>query len=175
MEKRPKMNADTLPELKRQIEQGEARLEQLRRDLASREGKVQELAGRRDELLSELRKVEADLASLAGEPAPAPVPAEATLEKNGYESPRRTPGAKGKAGRVKQQEGPQGKQSLKEVLTAVLKGKKKPLPTRELTGLVLTTGYASKSENFANVVQVTLGKMDNVERVPGKGYRLRRG
>jgi hypothetical protein len=69
----------------------------------------------------------------------------------------------------------QGEQpSLREVLTNVLTNSRKPLSVRELAEQIRATGYHSTSKNFVNVVSVQLSKMPNVERVPDKGYRLKK-
>ena len=39
---------------------------------------------------------------------------------------------------------------------------------------VLAKGYVTQNKCFVEVVWVMLGKMDNVQNVPGKGYRLKR-
>jgi hypothetical protein len=64
--------------------------------------------------------------------------------------------------------------SLREVLTKVLQKSKQPLSGAELAKQALAAGYQSKSKDFANLVWVSLGKMDNVENVAGKGYRLKK-
>jgi hypothetical protein len=35
-------------------------------------------------------------------------------------------------------------------------------------------GYRTKSKDFVGVLWVMLGQMDNVENVPGQGYRLKK-
>jgi hypothetical protein len=65
--------------------------------------------------------------------------------------------------------------SLREVLTNLLRNSPTPLGTKKLGEQALAQGYRSGSSNFTNVVQVTLSKMDNVERVAGEGYRLKQG
>jgi hypothetical protein len=40
---------------------------------------------------------------------------------------------------------------------------------------VTQSGYESKSKDLKNVIWVSIGKMTAVERVPGKGYRLKKG
>jgi hypothetical protein len=68
----------------------------------------------------------------------------------------------------------QGKQpTLRDVLTLILGKSRRLLSASELAQQVLATGYKSESKDFTNVIWVGLGKMDNVERVPGKGYRLK--
>jgi DNA repair exonuclease SbcCD ATPase subunit len=64
--------------------------------------------------------------------------------------------------------------SLREAVTAVLMNSRKPLSTRELAEQIRATGYHSDSKNFVKVVGLMLSKMENVERVPDKGYRLKK-
>jgi uncharacterized protein YhaN len=64
--------------------------------------------------------------------------------------------------------------SLHEVLTHVLSESSQPLTAQELADRVMESGYESKSKNFLNVIYGSLGKLPNVERVEGKGYRLKK-
>jgi uncharacterized protein YhaN len=65
--------------------------------------------------------------------------------------------------------------SLHEVLTHVLAKSSRPLSAQELAEGVTQSGYESKSKDLKNVIWVSIGKMTTVERVPGKGYRLKKG
>ncbi len=65
--------------------------------------------------------------------------------------------------------------SLRTVLTTLLMRSKGPLLVRDLAKRALATGYHSASKDFENVVQVTVGRMDDLVNVPGKGYRLKKG
>ena len=65
--------------------------------------------------------------------------------------------------------------SLRSVLTTLLERSKGPLLVRDLAKRALATGYHSASKDFENVVQVTVGRMDDLVNVPGKGYRLKKG
>ncbi len=65
--------------------------------------------------------------------------------------------------------------SLRSVLTTLLERTKGPLLVRDLAKRALATGYSSASKDFENVVQVTVGRMDDLVNVPGKGYRLKKG
>jgi len=70
----------------------------------------------------------------------------------------------------------QGEQpSLRSVLTTLLERSKGPLLVRDLAKRALATGYHSASKDFENVVQVTIGRIDGIVNVPGKGYRLKKG
>jgi hypothetical protein len=48
------------------------------------------------------------------------------------------------------------------------------MPARELGAKVLETGYQTKSKDFTNVIWVAVAKMNNVENVAGRGYRLKK-
>src|SRR5262249_27227688 len=63
---------------------------------------------------------------------------------------------------------------LREVLTGILQNSRKPLSVRELVEQILASGYRSDSKKFVKVVRTQLRKMTNVERVPDKGYRLKK-
>jgi hypothetical protein len=65
--------------------------------------------------------------------------------------------------------------SLRSVLTTLLERSKGPLLVRDMARRALATGYRSASKDFENVVQVTVGRMDDLLNVPGKGYRLKKG
>jgi hypothetical protein len=70
---------------------------------------------------------------------------------------------------------PGGEQpSLRAVLTQVLDQSPRPLPARELAAQVKASGYRTKSKDFVSVIWVAVSRMDNVENVPGQGYRLKR-
>ena len=59
-------------------------------------------------------------------------------------------------------------------MTKILAESPEPLPAGKLAEKVLASGYQTKSKNFTNVIWSGVGKMDNVENVPGKGYRLKK-
>jgi hypothetical protein len=67
-----------------------------------------------------------------------------------------------------------GKLPLREVLTQILQKSAKPLTGSELAARALQAGYRSTSKNFVDVVWVAAGNIDNVENVPGRGYRLKK-
>jgi hypothetical protein len=70
---------------------------------------------------------------------------------------------------------PRGSQPpLREVLTNLLKKSNKLLSGSELAEQALAAGYRSNSPKFVDVVWAMLSKMDNVEHVPDKGYRLKK-
>jgi hypothetical protein len=66
-----------------------------------------------------------------------------------------------------------GQPSLRVVLTRLLQKSRRPLTGTELAEQARAAGYQSQSKDFPAVVWAILVKMDNVENVPGKGYRLK--
>ena len=64
--------------------------------------------------------------------------------------------------------------SLKSLLTDLLAKSRRRMTGRELAEQALAQGYTTKSKKFLDVIWVTLGKMDNVDNTPGKGYRLKK-
>src|SRR5439155_1637441 len=65
-----------------------------------------------------------------------------------------------------------GQPSLRVVLTQLLQKSRRPLTGTELAEQAQAAGYQTQSKDFPAVVWAILVKMDNVENVPGKGYRL---
>ena len=63
---------------------------------------------------------------------------------------------------------------LTAVITKLLSESVEPIPARELGARVLATGYQTKSKDFTNVIWVAVSKLDNVENVSGRGYRLKK-
>ena len=63
---------------------------------------------------------------------------------------------------------------LRQVLTETLKKMGAPLTGSELAEEVLKAGYQTTSKNLVNNIWGMLGQMDNVEKVEGEGYRLKR-
>jgi hypothetical protein len=66
-------------------------------------------------------------------------------------------------------------EKVTEVITHVLAKSAQPLTAHELAEGVIASGYKSDSKNFVNVIWSSLGKLPSVERVAGKGYRLKKG
>ena len=65
--------------------------------------------------------------------------------------------------------------SLHEVLTHVMSKSSRPLSAQELTDKVIEKGYESKSKDLKNVIWTSIKKLAGVERIPGEGYRLKKG
>jgi hypothetical protein len=68
----------------------------------------------------------------------------------------------------------QQKAPLRSIVAEILAKSTQPLPARELAAQVKAKGYVTKSKDLTNVLWVLLGKMDNVQNVPGEGYRLKK-
>jgi hypothetical protein len=66
------------------------------------------------------------------------------------------------------------KAPLRAIVTEVLAKSTQPLAARELAEQAKAKGYVTKSKDLTNVMWAMLGKMDNVENVPGEGYRLKK-
>jgi uncharacterized coiled-coil protein SlyX len=64
--------------------------------------------------------------------------------------------------------------SLRSIVTEILAKSTRPLPARELGERAKVKGYVSESKDFASVLRALLSKMNNVESVPGEGYRLKK-
>jgi hypothetical protein len=45
---------------------------------------------------------------------------------------------------------------------------------RTVSDRVLRTGYKTQSKDFTNLIWSGIGKMANIESVPGKGYQLKK-
>ncbi len=61
---------------------------------------------------------------------------------------------------------------LSAVITKILSESTEPIPARELGERVLATGYQTRSKDFINVIWVAVSKLDDVENIAGRGYRL---
>jgi hypothetical protein len=64
---------------------------------------------------------------------------------------------------------------LREVLTRILKKSRQPLTGGELAEAALQAGYRTTSPSLVDRVWVALSRMDNIEHVKGRGYRLKKG
>jgi TolA-binding protein len=65
--------------------------------------------------------------------------------------------------------------ALPALVTQILAKSQEPMTARQLAAKVLASGYQTKSKSFTDVIWAGVGKMKNVENVPGKGYRLKKG
>ncbi len=83
-------------------------------------------------------------------------------------------GATGKAPTSGTSSGKIDKRSLRDVLTDLLANSPRPLTARELAEQALESGYQTKSKEFINVIWVALGKLENIEKVDGQGWQLKK-
>jgi hypothetical protein len=182
------MPATSLEDLQNQIAQREQELERLRQELQARQAHLDTLMHRKEELQSQLRQVEEEIASLGiATQTPKEQPESATAgmartqpTSNGTPTAARKPAKTKSAGKKKSAKAvPSSRESdkqpsLREVLTGILKGSRKPLFGSELAKQALAAGYRSNSQNFINTVTALLTNMEGVEHITGQGYRLRR-
>jgi septal ring factor EnvC (AmiA/AmiB activator) len=63
---------------------------------------------------------------------------------------------------------------LRVVLTGLLQKARQPLTGGELAEQVTATGYQTRSKSLKDNVWAMLTVMDNVEHLPGQGYRLKK-
>jgi hypothetical protein len=84
------------------------------------------------------------------------------------------PAAKPKAATAKPTAISKNSLSLTAMVTKVLAKSPHPLKGRELAEKVLASGYETTSKSFTDIIWDSVGKMENVENVPGKGYRLKK-
>lgn len=66
------------------------------------------------------------------------------------------------------------KLTLTAVIGSLLATSPSPMMASELADQLLAAGYKTKSATPINLVYTTLSKMENVEKVPGQGYRLKK-
>jgi len=64
--------------------------------------------------------------------------------------------------------------SLRDVLAQILRKSTKPMTGGELAAAALKAGYQTTSKRLADSVWVAVGHMNNVENIPGQGYRLKK-
>ncbi len=125
---------------------------ELRRELASKEGKLKTLTDRRSKLAVQLAAADREIAKLGGEGAPG---------KKGGAKPA-----------TKRRKKAKNKQSLADVLASVLKGKM-GIRVAEAAKLALTAGYKSASNQFANIVSQALSADKRFKKVSRGVYALK--
>jgi chromosome segregation ATPase len=164
------MSTNTSVDLEQQIERTKAHLDQLRNDLAERKSRIDDLYRRRKALTKELGAIDEELNQLSGSVSLEP---SRTRSARGRKAQKPSNGrTRSRSSRARKRKGAEGKPSLRQVLTDILTNSSKPLMPRELAEKAQEAGYPTSSNNFSNVVQVTLTKM-NVQRIPGEGYVLK--
>jgi hypothetical protein len=167
------MTSPTVPlvSLAQRIAQHEAELNALRQQYEARQNRLAELTSRKKELQTQLQQINAEIQSVdrgATASATEAAPARPTTAK----PPAAQKGQKMALPRARSV-GPK-KWTLQRILTDLLAKSKKPLPARELAKQALDLGYPTKSQRLVDSVWTMLARMDNVENVPGQGYRLKK-
>ena len=111
---------------------------------------------------------------LLATPATGPTAPAAKAPPGTAAGTRKEGGARQEAARAKPN-GQGGRRSLRALLADLLRKSRGPLAARELAAQALAAGYQTRSKNFTDVVWTALGQMDDVENVPGQGWRLKKG
>jgi len=154
------------------LREREQEIEQLRRQ----RDRLAELTHQRDELHTQLRVIESDIAlversmtsslhrfgsrheSTGSAPvasAPLPVPSTAARVTE-------SPVAEAKA------------TTLKDEIRKALRAARNPLSGPAIATRIKAAGYKTSSANFANIVKKHLTEMDDVVHVRGEGYKLKK-
>ena len=125
---------------------------ELRGELAATERKLITLTARRSKLAAELSAIDREIAKLEGEGIPG-------KEGGAKPAPKRRRMAR-------------NKQSLADVLTSVLKGKR-GVRAAEAAQLARAAGYKSASKQFANIVTQALSADERFKKVSLGVYAMR--
>lgn len=156
------------PRGKNLVKSIEARLQDLKN-----KGIVRRASGQPGYVLTASTNGAKKQSSKTRQPSPTSIPKTSAKPKPAAKKSSAKEASAGAATTVKP--GKNGEQtSLRDVVTGILKNSRKPLSTRELADQIRATGYHSDSKDFVKIVGNMLSKMDNVEGVPDKGYRLKR-
>jgi len=153
------MPAMSLEELNRQIAQRERELKALRQELESRRDHYTALTRRKEQLLSQLRQVESEIAALGTSPPEPTKPSKSA-------SPKPAP------------QGPQSKDRprLSELILGVLRESGKAMTARQLSEEVRRHGFPLSGNNPVKSVESRLQEMKQkhlVQRATGQpGYIL---
>ena len=165
------MTAVLLDDLAQRISQQEAQLQALRRELETRQGQLAELTQRKEQLLTQLQQIDAQIAAIAtgaqtvktsrakpgtAKPARTVViggqPAgngAAARQAEGKPQSRGTP-RDGKGGR----DGRAGQPSLPDLIVILLREAGRPLTVKELGQEIKRRGFRSQSSNFPKMLAV---------------------
>ncbi|HEY7424087.1 MAG TPA: hypothetical protein VH682_07615 [Gemmataceae bacterium] len=154
------MPAVSLEELQQQISQRELELQALRQELETRQNQFATLASRKEDLLTQLRQIEADIAALtATSPPPAtvsPAPAEVV-------APTSPPHAADQP-------------KLADLIVTMLREDGRTMTSRQLREEALRRGYQSGSRNLVKTIEVRIQDLKQkgvVRRASGQpGYVL---
>jgi hypothetical protein len=149
----------SLEELNRQIEKRERELKTLRQELESRRSQFTALTRRKEELLSQLRQVESEIAALSATPADRTKQAKAASANT---SPPRTPAP--------------GRPRLGELILTALRESGKAMTARQISEEARRRGFPLSGRNPVKSVESRLQEMKHkhlVQRASGQpGYVL---
>ena len=152
------MPAISLQDLQQQISQRELELQTLRQELETRQNQLGTLTSRKEELLTQLRQVEAEIAALAASPPP---------RKAAPPTPAKTVAPTLRSG---------GQPKLADLIVLLLRQSGKPMTSRQLREGALRRGYQTSSRNLVKTIEVRIQDLKNqgvVRRSSGQpGYVL---
>jgi hypothetical protein len=151
------VSTPSLQTLARRIAEQEAQLERLRQEHEAREKQLGGLMQRKQDLQAQLAEVEAEIRALTrgGKGQRVSV-------ANGPHPGRGRGGRRG------------NRLPLRELVLELLRKNNRPMAAREVAEQALAAGYRTTSKDFTNVVWVALGRLNEVENLPGGGYRLKK-
>ncbi len=153
------MPAMSLEELNRQIAQRERELKTLRQELESRRDHYTALTRRKEQLLSQLRQVESEIAALGASPAEPTKPSKAASPKSSPQGPRS-----------------KDRPRLSELILTVMRESGKAMTARQLSEEVGRRGFPLSGQNPVKSVESRLQEMKQrhlVRRATGQpGYIL---
>jgi hypothetical protein len=132
-------------------------IEELRRELEQKESRLDELKAKRDEL-------DREIAELEGRPAPA---RRKSKKKAGRKAGKKARSAGGRRGRGK------GGKPLLDYIKEVLAGKPEGMRVKEIEEAVTQAGYRSKSKDFYGIIATTVRDPKHFERLDRGVYRLK--
>ena len=139
------MPAVSLQDLQQQISQRELELQALREELETRQNQLGTLTRRKEELLTQLRQVEAEIATLAASPSPRKA-APPTPAKTVAPTPVLAAG---------------GQPKLADLIVLLLRQSGKPMTSRQLREGALRRGYQTSSRNLVKTIEVRIQDLKN--------------
>ena len=134
-------------------------IEDLRRELRTREAQIGRLESRRQKLLKRLHRVDREIAAMGGSALPS---------GNGRRRGRKAKAPVGRPGRRRRATGKPLVEYLKEVLAKHPDG----MRAKDIMPAVKKAGYKTHSKDFYGIVAATLRDGDNFKRVSRGVYKL---
>ena len=149
-------------------------IDELQKELESKQRKVDRLQSRRDKLADELDAADREIAKLTGE---------GRSQRGGRKSTRKTTRKRKKAARGRRKKTTARKprrarkratgRPLAEYIKDVLKNHPKGMRVKEIQAAVRKAGYRSSSKDFYGIVAAALRDEDNFQRVSRGVYKLK--